>query len=122
MTDDVSFDSVAPVIPVIDLDAALLRYQRMGFSTRKYAGPERYGFVERGGVSLHLNEWPEHDPKRSASVIYLHVSDANAVFAEWSEAGLDGLFREPFDADYGLREFHYADPDGTLHRVGSRPS
>ena len=27
---------------------------------------------------------------------------------------------EPFDTEYGLREFAYVDVDGTLHRVGSR--
>ena len=117
----VVFDSVAPVVPVRDLDAALARYERMGFTTRRYDGPERYGFADRGGVSLHLNEWGEHDPLRTAGVVYLYVSDADAVFAEWSRAGIEGQFREPFDTDYGLREFAFVDVDGTLHRVGSRP-
>ena len=42
------------------------------------------------------------------------------MFTEWSESGIEGRFREPFDTDYGLREFAFVDPDGTLHRVGSR--
>ena len=120
MATDVTFDKVAPVIPVRDLDAALDRYRRMGFSVRRYPGGPLYGFADRDSVSLHLNEWGEHDPTRTAGVVYLYVSDADAVFTEWSEAGIEGRWREPFDTDYGLREFHYVDPEGTLHRVGSR--
>jgi hypothetical protein len=32
--DDVVFHDVAPVVPVLDLDAALERYRRLGFTTR----------------------------------------------------------------------------------------
>ena len=119
MAHDVILERVSPVIPVLDLDAALERYARMGFRVRRYQGDEPYGFADRGDVSLHVSEWPEHDPKRTASVVYLYVSDADALFAEWSGNGIEGRFREPFDTDYGLREFAFVDPEGTLHRVGS---
>jgi hypothetical protein len=45
------------------------------------------------------------------------VSDADAVHMEWS--GVDGRLGEPRDTPWGLREFAYVDPEGTLHRVGS---
>ncbi|MFE5287402.1 bleomycin resistance protein [Nocardia sp. NPDC056611] len=114
-----AFESVAPVIPVLDLDAALDRYRRLGFTARAYEGEARYGFADRGGIALHLTEWSEHDPKRTASAVYLYVSDADALHAEWSAADLPGCLTAPADTDYGLREFAYVDPDGTLHRVGS---
>ncbi|MFJ4650329.1 bleomycin resistance protein [Nocardia sp. NPDC088792] len=113
------FESVAPVIPVLDLDAALERYRRLGFEAHAYEGDARYGFAERGAVSLHLTEWAEHDPLRSGAAVYLYVSDADAVYEEWARADLPGRLVAPVDADYGLREFGYVDPDGTLHRVGS---
>jgi uncharacterized protein YndB with AHSA1/START domain len=116
---DVEFTSVAPIIPVLDLDAALDRYRRLGFTAQAYTGPARYGFVDRGAVSLHLSEWKEHDPLRSAASVYLYVDDADALYAQWSTAGVPGRFVEPADTDYRLREFAYVDPDGTLHRVGS---
>jgi catechol 2,3-dioxygenase-like lactoylglutathione lyase family enzyme len=119
MPDEISFDRAAPVVPVRDLDAALDRYRRLGFSVRAYDGGERYGFVDRGRVSLHLTEWAEHDPAHSASAVYLYVSDADALHREWAAAGLPGRLREPFDTPYGLREFDFVDADGTLHRVGS---
>ncbi|MDX3386303.1 VOC family protein [Streptomyces niveiscabiei] len=116
---EVAFTSVAPVVPVRDLDAALERYRRLGFAAHAYEGPDRYGFVERGSVSMHLTEWAEHDPARTGAVVYLYVSDADAVHAEWRNSGVEGRFGEPEDTPYGLREFTYVDADGTAHRVGS---
>ena len=120
MPDAVVFERVAPVVPVLDLDAALDRYRRLGFVVEPYTGGERYGFVDRDGVSLHLTEWAAHDPGRTAAQVYIYVSDADTVHAEWTASGVEGRLRQPFDTRYGLREFAYVDPDGTLHRVGSQ--
>ncbi len=118
---EVNFTSVAPIVPVLNLDVALDRYRRLGFDARGYEGPGRYGFVDRGSVSIHLTEWDEHDPLRTAASVYLYVSDADALYAEWAALeGLNGRLIPPQDTDYGLREFAYVDPDGTAHRVGSR--
>ncbi|MFJ5229023.1 bleomycin resistance protein [Kitasatospora sp. NPDC088391] len=126
----VSFDRVAPVVPVRDLAAALARYRLLGFTAEPYEGDggegdgggddgDRYGFVGRGAVELHLTEWAEHDPARTGAVVYLYVSDADALHAEWAAAGAPGRLTAPADTPYGLREFGYVDPEGTLHRVGS---
>jgi hypothetical protein len=45
--------------------------------------PPSIGFVDRGSVSIRLTEWAEHDPLRTASSVYLYVSDADALYAEW---------------------------------------
>jgi hypothetical protein len=119
MPPDVAFERVAPVVPVRDLDAALARYRRLGFDVDLDVGPERYSFVERGQVSIHLIERHEHDPGQASTVVYLYVSDADALHAEWSQAGADGELTDPFDTAYGLREFGYRDPEGTFHRIGS---
>lgn len=118
---EIKFTSVAPIVPVRNLDLALQRYRRLGFDARAYAGPERYGFVDRGSVSMHLTEWAEHDPLQTAASVYFYVSDADALYAEWAALKeLDGRLLAPADTAYGLREFAYIDPDGTLHRIGSR--
>lgn len=75
----IDFTSVSPIVPVLNLDVALARYRRLGFDARAYEGPERYGFVDRGSVSIHLTEWADHDPKRTAASVYLYVSDADAL-------------------------------------------
>ena len=113
------FEGVAPVLPVRDLAAALERYRRMGFTVRAYGHGTGYGYADRGGVSLHLSEWDAHDPARTGSVVYLFVSDADAVRAEWTGSGVHGRFTEVNETDYGRREFGFVDDDGTLHRVGS---
>lgn len=118
---EIEFNSVSPIVPVQDLDVALDRYRKLGFDARGYEGPERYGFVDRGSVSIHLTQWAEHDPLRTAASVYLYVSDADALYAEWAALeNLAGRLIEPHETPYRLREFAYLDPDGTLHRIGSR--
>jgi uncharacterized glyoxalase superfamily protein PhnB len=115
---EVTFSSVAPVIAVRDLKRALRRYRMLGFSTREYQGTARYGYVARDDVELHLSESSDHD-RHDGAEIYLYVSDADALYAAWSTAGVKGRFIPPHDTDYGLREFAFVDRDGTAHRVGS---
>ena len=119
MANDVVFEDVAPVIPVRHLGTALDRYRRLGFSVKAYGHGTGYGFVERGPVSMHLIEWDQHDPKRTGSQVYIYVSDADAVHAEWTASGVEGRFGKVGDTEYGLREFRYIDLDGTHHRLGS---
>jgi hypothetical protein len=45
--------------------------------------------------------------------------DSDALHSEWAFARVEGRLGEPQDRPYGLREFGFVDPDGTLHRVGS---
>jgi hypothetical protein len=118
VVDEVTFSSVAPVIPVRDLTRALRRYRMLGFNIRTYDGPDRYGYASRDGVELHLNETPDHDRHHGVEV-YLYVSDADALHASWSTSGVKGRFIPPHDTDYELREFAFVDRDGTAHRVGS---
>ena len=80
----------------------------------------QHGYAQRGAVSIHLSEWDEHDPKRTGAVVYLYVSDADAVRAEWASCGVEGRLGEIRNTDYGMREFGFVDSDGTLHRVGSK--
>jgi Glyoxalase/Bleomycin resistance protein/Dioxygenase superfamily len=113
---DIHFQKIAPVVNVADLDAAMDRYRRLGFAVAMDEGA-RYGFADRGAVSLHLAE--SDDPERSGCVVYIYVSDADALHAQWSAAGVEGRFIGPFDTPYDLREFVFTDADGTVHRVGS---
>lgn len=119
MARTVAFNGLAAILGTRDLDAALARYAKLGFEVRPYNGDERYGFADRGAVSLHIAEWPGHDPRSSAGSVYLYVDDADALHSAWSRAGVEGRFVGPHDTPYGLREFAYVDPDGTLLRAGS---
>lgn len=115
---EVVFERIAPVVRVHDLDAALARYRRLGFET-ELDETAPYGFADRGGVQLHLVPDDPHDPSGTGGVVYVYVSDTDALHAEWVSAGVGGRFWRPYDTPYGLREFVYIDPDGIVHRVGS---
>lgn len=116
--DQIQFQRIAPVVNVTDLDMAMARYRRLGF-VLEVDEDARYGFADRGAVSLHLAESDDADPERAGCVVYIYVSDAEALYAEWSTAGVEGRFMGPHNTPYGLREFVFTDPDGTVHRVGS---
>jgi catechol 2,3-dioxygenase-like lactoylglutathione lyase family enzyme len=115
---DIDFERIAPVLTVHDLDAALARYRRLGFAIDLDEGAQ-YGFVERGAVQLHLVPDEPSDHSHTGGVVYVYVSDADVLHAEWTSAGVEGRFMGPHDTPYGLREFVYIDPDGIVHRVGS---
>jgi hypothetical protein len=116
------FEDVVPVVPVRDLQSALDRYRRLGFNVSAYGHGTGYGYADRDQISIHISEWDEHDPKRTGAVVYLYVSDADALRAEWAASGVEGRLGDVIDTEYGMREFAFVDVDGTLHRVGSRPS
>lgn len=118
VVDEVIFEHVAPVVTVHDLDAALARYARLGFVT-ELDEPAQYGIVQRGAVQLHVVPDDPDDPGGTGGVVYVYVSDADALLDEWTSSGVDGRFLGPHDTPYGLREFIYTDPDGIVHRVGS---
>jgi catechol 2,3-dioxygenase-like lactoylglutathione lyase family enzyme len=115
-----SFESVAPVLPTRDVPAALARYEKLGFEVSLYDGGDFYGYARRGSVWLHLSRVGDVEPKANLVSVYLYVSDADALHAEWSTSGVGGRFHQPADTDYGLREGAYVDPDGNLLRYGSR--
>ena len=87
---EATFNDVAPVVPVRNLQVALERYRKLGFAVSAYGHGTGYGYAKRDGVEIHISEWDEHDPKRTASVVYLFVSDADAVRHQWVAAGVEG--------------------------------
>jgi hypothetical protein len=112
-----SVTGMATILPVRDLDTALDHYRRLGFRVSPYDGG--YGYAVRDGADFHLSVHRDLVPRRNASAVYLYVDDADALYAEWRAAGVDGQFFEPHDTEYGLREAAHVDLDGNLVRFGS---
>jgi hypothetical protein len=115
---EVTFERIVPVLTVPNVDAALARYRRLGFAI-ELDEPAGYGFAERGEVQLHLQPDDPDDPGQTGGLVYIRVSDAEALHAEWTSAGVEGRFMGPHNTPYGLREFVYTDPDEIIHKVGS---
>jgi uncharacterized glyoxalase superfamily protein PhnB len=113
------FKRLSPVFPVRNLDMALEHYRKLGFAVRRYEGPDAYAFAKRDGIELHLAQVDDLKPRRNMSAVYLYVDDADALYLEWSQAGIDGGLVEPTDTSYGLREGACLDRDANLIRFGS---
>lgn len=122
MSNVCTFNYAAAILPVSDVEAAVVRYTALGFKGRVYRREEDqvaiYGFLERSGVHFHLALTTDLDPHRTTSAVYLYVDDPDALFQEWSGVSFDGCVEPPEDRDWGMREMTYVDPDGNLLRIG----
>ncbi|WP_377267301.1 bleomycin resistance protein [Peterkaempfera sp. SMS 1(5)a] len=113
-----TFTGSAAILPVGDPTTAAAHYGALGFTVDR-SGPY-YAFARRDEVTLHLAAVDRIDPGTSNSAAYLYVSDADALAAEWSGAGVAGQLVDPVDTPYGMREGAHIDPWGNLLRFGSR--
>lgn len=107
--------SVAPIMPTTDVARTVAWYQAAGFSVQLHGD---FVMTRRDDVELFLSRNPEHDPKRTASCVYVYVDDANVLHAHWQAAGVAGL-RPLRDTGYRMREFALVDPDGNMMLCGS---
>lgn len=109
---------VTPVFPVTDTHRSLEHYASLGFRVEPYPGGS-YGYAQRDGVGIHLNVVPELDPAANSNVVYLYVSDADELAAQWSGPGIGGRTVAPVDTAYAMREGAHLDPDRNLIRFGT---
>ncbi|MGH3403915.1 MAG: ankyrin repeat domain-containing protein, partial [Streptosporangiaceae bacterium] len=114
--------SVAPGMPTTDLARTVQHYRRLGFSFSAPGAPSLaeadFAIAERDGIELHFAVKPDHDPKRTATWVYIGVEDADAMNEELNAAGA-GQGRPVRDTDYRMRELAHIDPDGNLLLFGS---
>jgi predicted lactoylglutathione lyase len=112
-------ERAVPILPSRDLTESLAFYERLGFENRG-APPEEWNYMilGRGDIELHfLGEPNAFSSWTSPTSCFLTVGDADALHAEWTDAGLAP--DTPMTTDYGMREFTVQDPSGNLLRVGS---
>lgn len=81
---------------------------------------ENYAYLRQGQAALRLLECPPRADGRQLGQdqsFYIDTDGLDALYAKMKPA-LDqlatGRVRAPFDQDYGQREFHVLDEDGTL--------
>jgi catechol 2,3-dioxygenase-like lactoylglutathione lyase family enzyme len=108
----------APTVPTRDLTAALAFYVGvLGMAeTFRNGDPTGFVIVERDDAEIHLTLQPGHRPT-TANVVHLLVDDAAAFHAHLSAHGVR-IVKGIRDADYGMRTFVIADPDGIRIDVG----
>jgi len=75
-------NSVAPIMPTTDIDRIRAHYECLGFAVSVYGD---FVMTKRDDIEIFLSLKPDHDPARTSFCIFVRVSDANALYAEWSE-------------------------------------
>ena len=115
-----AFGRAAPTIAVTDFDRALAFYVgALGFEkTFENGNPVGFAILERDAAELHLTKNLRHEPAVH-NVMHLLVADAEALYRALEAHGAR-IIKGIRDADYGIRGFVFADPDGNRIDVGQQ--
>lgn len=116
----VQFGRMAPTLPVTDIERALAFYVDLLGFTKTFENGTPVGFVilRKDAAELHLSLHKAHKPG-TQNLAHLLVDDAQAFYAHLQAADTR-IIKAIRDADYGLRGFVFADPDGNRIDVGQR--
>jgi catechol 2,3-dioxygenase-like lactoylglutathione lyase family enzyme len=114
----VRFGRAAPTVPVTDIDRALRFYVGVLGMTETFRNGSPVGFVivERDGAEIHLSLRRDHRAT-TENVLHLMVDDATGLHEHLQAQGVR-IVKGIRDADYGMRTFVMADPDGNRIDVG----
>ena len=116
----VTFGRIAGMIPVSDISSALGLYRDILGMSVTFANGDPVGFVilERDAAEVHLTLVRGHRGG-SHNVAHLMVADATRLHDHLVSNGVR-IIKGLRDADYELRGFVFADPDGNRIDVGQR--
>jgi catechol 2,3-dioxygenase-like lactoylglutathione lyase family enzyme len=116
----IAFGRIAAAIPVSDIPRALSFYQNVLEMTVTFTNGDPVGFVilRRDAAELHLTLVKGHK-SGSHNAAHLMVADAAGLHDHLVSNGAR-IVKGLRDADYGLRGFVFADPDGNRIDVGQR--
>ena len=104
------FVSAIPILPAMDIAAALAFYEsRLGFTRRFW--DDEYAGLERGPVEVHL--WLCTDPRIAAHTsCRIQVRDIDALYTEYQRQGVVHPNGHLAVKDWGQREFTALDASG----------
>jgi hypothetical protein len=111
-------DRVTANLPSRNFDTTATSYQALGFTV----GFRDAGWMILSRGPLEIEFFPlDHEPRESCFSACVRVDDLDALFAQWSTAGLPSDCRSmpriaPPAEQHGLRMFTLIDPDGSLLR------
>jgi catechol 2,3-dioxygenase-like lactoylglutathione lyase family enzyme len=118
----ITFGRIAASVPVTDISRALGFYQGILGMSVIFTNGDPVGFVilKQDAAELHITLVRDHRAGRH-NVAHLMVTDATALYEHLVSHGVR-LVKGLRDADYGLRGFVLADPDGNRIDVGQQLS
>jgi len=110
------------MLAVADMEATLEFYTKvLGFEV-SFSSPA-YSIVARDGATIHFMKAVSEEVMmavRGHAEIYIEVSDITPLWEHVIRFKSEYRVRDLFDRDYGMREFHIADPNDCLVFVGQR--
>ena len=117
---NIIFGRIASTIAVRDLPRALAFYVGVIGMQVTFENGDPAGFVilKRDAAELHLTVSRDHRAS-SSNVAHLLVTDAAGLYDHLARYGVR-IVKGLRDADYGLRGFVFADPDGNRIDVGQQ--
>ena len=109
---------IAPMVFVTDIERSVAFFRNVFGFEKEFENGEPVGFVilVKDAAELHLSLVPGHKGS-TANVAHLKVDDADALYARLEQHGVR-IVKAIRDADYGMRTFVFADPDGNRIDVG----
>ena len=108
----------APTVPVSDINAALAFYVGVLGLVETFRNGDPVGFVivERDDAEIHLTLQPARRAT-TANVLHLMVDDAQPMY-DWLQEHGARIIKGIRNADYGMKTFVIADPDGNRIDIG----
>jgi len=111
---------ISPMLATDNMDATLSFYENiLGFSPTMRSS--NYSIVERDGLTIHFQHAASEDVMKSMrehTEIYIEVSGIHDLWEHVKTFKGQYRIRDLFDREYGMTEFHIADPNGCLVFVG----
>ena len=111
---------ISPMLAVANMEETILFYQSvLGFTPTMQSS--EYSIVERDGQTIHFQQAASEEVMncvRGHTEIYIEVSDIRSLWEHVKPFKTKYKIRDLFDREYGMTEFHIADPNGCLVFVG----
>jgi predicted enzyme related to lactoylglutathione lyase len=111
---------ISPMLAVANMEETILFYQNVLGFTPTMQSPE-YSIVERDGQTIHFQKAASEEVMncvRGHTEIYIEVSDIRSLWEHVKPFKAKYKIKDLFDREYGMTEFHIADPNGCLVFVG----
>jgi predicted enzyme related to lactoylglutathione lyase len=111
---------ISPMLATDDMEETISFYQSvLGFTPIRQSPV--YSIVERDGQTIHFQKAASEEVMKSTrehTEIYIEVSGIHALWEHVKTFKSQYRIRDLFDREYGMTEFHIADPHGCLVFVG----
>ena len=115
---------ISPMLATANMEESILFYQSvLGFTPTLKSS--EYAIVERDGQTIHFQKAASEEVMqcvREHTEIYIEVSGIHALWEHVKSFKNQYKIRDLFDREYGMTEFHVADPNGCLVFVGEPTS